>query len=180
MWRTIATLVVALVIVVVTIGVVFFFGMRTKNPLVQNAVRRFNRTFMNPHQLKTAGTPGAYASVIQHVGRKTGRSYGTPMEAFATDDGFVIALPYGPGTDWVKNVLAKGSATIVTEGETWSVDRPELVPSALAAPYMPAKEQRELRRFAIDQCLRVHRTEPDEPSERGEEGHAHGEVVVRV
>jgi deazaflavin-dependent oxidoreductase (nitroreductase family) len=178
MWRTIATLVVALVIVVVTIGVVFFFGMRTKSPFVQNTVRRFNRAFGNPHQMKTAGTPGAYASVIRHVGRKTGRSYETPMVAFATDDGFVIALPYGPGTDWVKNVLASGSATIVNEGDTWLIDQPELVPTAVAAPYLPVKEQRGLRRFAVDQCLRVRRAAPADGSERGEERHDQGEVVI--
>ena len=176
MWTTIATLFVCLIVVVLAIGIVFFVGMRTKSPLVLNTVRRFNRAFMNPHQMKTAGTPGAYASVIRHIGRKTGRSYETPVEAFATDDGFVIALPYGPGTDWIKTVLAKGSATIVHEGETWLIDRPELVPTAVVAPYMPAKELRELRRFAIDRCLRVHRVEPDDGSERGEERHAQGEV----
>ena len=164
MWRTIATVFVCLLIVVLAIGIVFFVGMRTKSPLVQHTVRRFNRAFGNPHQMKTAGTPGAYASVIRHVGRKTGRSYETPVVPFATPDGFVIALPYGPGTDWIKNVLATGSATIVTEGDTWLIDRPELVPVAVAAPYMPAKEQRALRRFAVDQCLRVHRVDPNDGS----------------
>lgn len=159
MWTTIAIAVVCLIVVVLAIGIVFFVGMRTKFPLVQNTVRRFNRAVGNPYQMRTAGTPGAYASVIRHVGRKTGRSYETPVVPFATPDGFVIALPYGPGTDWIKNVLATGSATIVNEGETWLIDRPELVPTAAAAPYLPAKEQRDLRRFAVDRCLRVHRVE---------------------
>ena len=160
MWREIATVGVGLALVLVAIGVVFFVGMRTRSPLVRDVVRRFNRAFGNPHQMKTAGTPGAYASVIRHIGRKTGRSYETPMVPFATEDGFVIALPYGSGTDWVRNVMASGSATIVHEGNTYRVDQPELVPLAMAAPYMPAKEQRELRRFAIDQCLRVRRVVP--------------------
>lgn len=160
MWREIATVVVGLALVLRAIGVVFFVGMRTRSPLVRNVVRRFNRAFGNPHQMKTAGTPGAYASVIRHVGRKTGRSYETPMVPFATEDGFVIALPYGSGTDWVRNVMASGSATIVHEGNTYRVDQPELVPTAMAAPYLPAKEQRELRRFAIDQCLRIRRVVP--------------------
>ena len=155
MWTSIATVVVGLALVLVAIGVVFFVGMRTGSPLVRNVVRRFNRGLGNPHQMKTAGTPGAYASVIRHVGRTTGRSYETPLVPFPTDDGFVIALPYGPGTDWLKNVMASGSATIVHEGNTYQVDQPELVPTAIAGPYMPAKEQRELRRYAIDQCLRV-------------------------
>jgi hypothetical protein len=146
MWRQIATLVAGLVLVVVAIGIVFFVGMRTRFPLVLNAARRFNRAFGNPHQMKTAGTPGAYASVIRHVGRTTGRSYETPVVAFATDDGFVIALPYGSDTDRLKDVLASGSATIVDEGNTWLIDLPELVPAAVAAPHMRAREQRGLRR----------------------------------
>ena len=152
MWRSIAALVVGLALVLVAIGVVFFVGMRTGSSLVRDVVRRFNCAFGNPHQMKTAGTPGADASVIRHVGRTTGRSYETPVVAFATDDGFVIALPYGPGTDWLKNVIASGSATIVHEGNTYRVDQPELVPAAVAAPHMPAKEQRSLRRFSIDHC----------------------------
>jgi deazaflavin-dependent oxidoreductase (nitroreductase family) len=178
MWTTLATIFVCLLVAVLAIGIVFFVGMRTKSPLVQNIVRRFNRAFGNPHQMKTAGTPGAYASVIRHVGRKTGRSYETPMVAFATPDGFVIALPYGSGTDWIKNVLAKGSATIVNEGDTWLIDQPRLVPTAIAAPYLPAKEQRGLRRFAVDQCLQVRRKAPADGSERGEETHDQGEVAI--
>lgn len=167
MWTAIATVVVGLALVLVAIGIVFFVGMRTGSPLVRDVVRRFNRALGNPHQMKTAGTPGAYASVIRHVGRTTGRSYETPLVPFPTDDGFVIALPYGPGTDWLKNVVASGSAAIVHEGNTYRVDQPELVPTATAAPYMPAKEQRELRRFAIDRCLRVRRMVP----ERGVRAH---------
>ena len=161
MWKAIATLAVCLVFVLVVIVVVFFVGMRTGSPFVRDMVRRFNRAWGNPYQMKTAGTPGAYASVIRHVGRTTGRSYGTPVVPFPTDDGFVIALPYGSGTDWLKNVMASGSATIVHEGNPYRVGRPELVPLAVAAPYMPAKEQRSLRRFAIDQCLLVRRVEAE-------------------
>ena len=160
MWSWIATVVVGLVLVLGAIGIVFFVGMRTGSPLVRGVVRRFNRAVGNPHQMKTAGRPGAYASVIRHVGRTTGRSYETPLVPFPTDDGFVIALPYGPDTDWLQNVMASGSATIVTEGKTYVVDRPELVPTSMAAPFMPAKEQGELRRFAVDQCLRVRHVVP--------------------
>ncbi len=165
MWRPIAIFVAGLVLVLATIGTVFFVGMRTKFPLVLDVVRRFNRAVGNPYQMKRAGTPGAYASVIRHVGRKTARSYATPVVPYATDDGFVIALPYGSRADWLKNVLASGSATIVHEGNTYRVDQPELVPTAVAAPYMPVKEQRDLRRFAIDRCLRVRLAEAEEASE---------------
>jgi deazaflavin-dependent oxidoreductase (nitroreductase family) len=167
MLRVIATLVAGLVLVFATIGIVFFVGMRTKSSTVQGAVRRFNRAFTNPRAMKKAGTPGAYASIVRHVGRTTGRSYETPVEAFAIDDGFIVSLPYGPDTDWLKNVLAAGSATIVDEGSTYRVDQPELVPTAVAAPHLPAKEQRNLRLFAVDRCLRVRRVEPENQTSGG-------------
>jgi deazaflavin-dependent oxidoreductase (nitroreductase family) len=166
MWRPIATLVVGLVLLLVALGVVFMIGMRTRSPLVLDAVRRFNRAFTNPRAMKRAGTPGAYASVIRHVGRTTGRPYETPVGAFASDDGFVIALPYGSDADWLKNVLASGFATIVDEGNTYTVHRPELVPTGEAAPYLPPKEQRTLRRFGVDRCLRVRLMEPDDASQQ--------------
>ena len=118
---------------------------------------------MRPLALKSAGTPGAYASVIRHVGRTTGRAYETPVGAVAIDDGFVIALPYGPNTDWLKNVLASGSATIVDEGSTYDVDRPEVLPMAEADRYFSPQDRRAHGVFGVDQCLRVRRLGPEEP-----------------
>src|SRR5687767_8959102 len=48
---------------------VFLVGMRTKSPAVVDRVRRFNRAVTNPRVLRSAGSPGASASVIRHVGR---------------------------------------------------------------------------------------------------------------
>lgn len=165
MWRPIVKLVGGLVLAVAATGIVFMAGMRTKSPLILNAVRRIGRA-MKPLALKTAGTPGAYASVIRHVGRTTGRPYDTPVGAVATEDGFVIALPYGSNTDWLKNVLASGSATIVDEGSTYRVDQPEIVPTAVVQHHFPPGNQRSHRWFGVDQCLRVRRVDPDETSEQ--------------
>jgi deazaflavin-dependent oxidoreductase (nitroreductase family) len=167
MWDPILKVLGGLVLALIAIGIVFVVGMRMKSPLVLGAIRRVNRAFTNPRTMKTAGTPGAYASVIRHVGRTTGRPYETPVGAFATDDGFVISLPYGAQADWLKNVLASGSATIVDEGSAYPVDRPELVPTAVVAPDLPPKEQRNLRVFRVDQCLRVRRVDPEEASQQG-------------
>ncbi len=147
----------ALVAGLILLLLAFVFGMRAKSPVVLRAVRRFNRRFMNPRQMKTAGTPGAYAGVIRHVGRRSGRVYETPVGPFATDDGFVIALPYGTSSDWVKNVLAAGSATLITEGETYEVDDPEIVPLSDVVDVLPSKERRNLRLFRVEQALRARR-----------------------
>lgn len=140
------------------IGVVFVVGMRTKSPLVLDNVRRFNRGVTNPRVLRSAGSPGASAAVIHHVGRTSGRSHATPVGPFAVGDGFVIALPYGPGADWVRNVLASGTATLVHEGSTIAIDRPEVVPVGLVIDDLPVSQQRVLRVFGVDECLRVQRS----------------------
>ncbi len=134
-------------------------GMRSKSPPILNAVRRFNRSVSNPRQMATAGSAGAYASVIRHVGRTSGREYETPIGAVATEDGFVVALPYGTSADWLKNLLATGSATIVDEGSKYRIDQPEVVPMAEAIGDFPPNERRMLRVFGVDECLRVRRTE---------------------
>ena len=162
MGRMIARLTAGVMLVLVATGIVFVAGMRAKSPLVLDVVRRTGRA-MKPLALKSAGTPGAYASVIRHVGRSSGRAYETPVGAVATDDGFVIALPYGPNTDWLKNVLASGSATIVDEGNTYDVDRPEVIPLAVAGRHFSTQDQRAHRLFAVDQCLRVRGLEPEHP-----------------
>ena len=54
--------------------------------------------------------------VVVHRGRRSGRLYQTPVNVFATEDGYVLALTYGPDTDWVKNVLAAGGCELWTRG----------------------------------------------------------------
>jgi deazaflavin-dependent oxidoreductase (nitroreductase family) len=54
--------------------------------------------------------------LIVHRGRRSGAEYQTPVNVFPTGDGFVVALTYGPGTDWVKNVLAAGGCELRTRG----------------------------------------------------------------
>ena len=163
--RPLVKLVGGLVFGVSVIAIVLVAGMRTKSPRVLNVVRRIQRT-MKPVALRGAGTPGAYASVIRHVGRTTGRRYETPVVAVPTDDGFVIALPYGLNTDWLKNVLASGSAIVVDEGTTYEVDQPQIVPAASAAPLFPRENQRTHRLFGVEECLLVRRAEPNEAAEK--------------
>jgi hypothetical protein len=62
-------------------------------------------------------------------------------------------------------VLATGSATIVDEGRSYQVDQPEIVPTLVAAPFLPPEQLRTLRMFAVDQCLRVRRVDPDQIAE---------------
>src|ERR687885_2762058 len=79
------------------------------------SVARFNRRFTNPLFLRVAGYLPGFA-IVSHVGRKSGRAYRIPVNAFRTDGGYIIALTYGSESDWVKNVLAAGSCELRTRG----------------------------------------------------------------
>ncbi len=161
---------IALVFLVVAgLAVTFVVGMRAKTPAVLNTVRRTNHRFMNPRQMESAGTPGAYASIVRHTGRKSGTSYETPVGVVASDDGFVISLPYGTQADWLKNVLAAGSATLVHEGETHDVDQPEVTAVGEAPVTFSAAGRRAHRIFGVDQVLVLQRTEPADTTPSSDE-----------
>jgi deazaflavin-dependent oxidoreductase (nitroreductase family) len=123
---------------------------------VRSALRWLTRV-TRPLALRSAGKQGSGTSVVRHVGRRSGRPYQTPVVAVEHDDGFLIALPYGERTDWLKNVLARGSATVVSGGRSYEVDEPEVIPMAEATGYFGPREQRMHRQFGVGSALRVRR-----------------------
>jgi deazaflavin-dependent oxidoreductase (nitroreductase family) len=131
--------------------------MRWKLPPVINAVRRMNRSVTNPRVMRTAGSAGTQTSVIRHEGRTSGRTYETPVDIVTTVDGFVIALPYGTRADWVRNVLAAGSATIVSQGVSVDVGEPIVAATSEVAGQIPARTLRTLRLFGVTECLHLQR-----------------------
>jgi deazaflavin-dependent oxidoreductase (nitroreductase family) len=108
--------------------------------------------------MRSAGREHSNTAVVRHVGRRSGRTYETPVVAVEHEDGFLIALPYGERTDWMKNVLAHGTATVVTHGHFYDVDEPHVVPMTEATRFFASKEQRLHRRFGVATCLQVHRS----------------------
>ncbi len=166
MWKRSAQLLGGGALVLIALAALFMISMRMKYRPVLTAVRRFNRAVANPQAMKTAGQPGAAASAIQHLGRTSGTPYETPIGPVITDDGFVVPLPYGTTPDWLKNVMAAGSAVIIHEGNTYSVSDPEIIPSSVAFAHIPLGEQRILRAFAVDQFLQVQRVESPDTDEQ--------------
>jgi deazaflavin-dependent oxidoreductase (nitroreductase family) len=97
---------------------------------------RFNRMATN-HVLGPLTRRLPSFGVVAHRGRRSGRSYQTPVGAFHTADGFAIALTYGPHTDWVRNVLAAGGCDLETRGQRIPLIEPRIVrdQTRRAAPF---------------------------------------------
>jgi deazaflavin-dependent oxidoreductase (nitroreductase family) len=94
------------------------------------SVARFNRAVTNRILRRFAGHAPGFGLVVHH-GRKSGRLYRTPVNVFKIPDGLAIVLTYGPGSEWVQNVLAEGGAALETEGRRYRVSSPVVVHDAL-------------------------------------------------
>jgi deazaflavin-dependent oxidoreductase (nitroreductase family) len=64
--------------------------------------------------------------IVAHRGRRSGRLYRTPVNVFRREGGFVIALTYGPDSDWVKNVIARGGCELETRGRRYTLTAPRV------------------------------------------------------
>jgi deazaflavin-dependent oxidoreductase (nitroreductase family) len=142
-------------ILLAVLAAAFVVGWRAKSGLVLGPIIALSKRFMNPQQMRTAGTPGAYASIIRHRGRTSGTAYQTPVGVVADGDSYLIALPYGTRAQWLRNVLAAGSAELVHEGTTVQVDHPELVPMASVAEHFTSSDQGMFKALRVDQALRL-------------------------
>ncbi len=86
---------------------------------------RFNRTVTNPIQGQFAWLLPPWV-VVCHRGRRTGRLYRTPVNAYRHGSTLAIVVLYGARSDWVRNVLA-GGGQVVRAGRTYPLLEPRLV-----------------------------------------------------
>ncbi|BBX46694.1 hypothetical protein MCOO_27090 [Mycobacterium cookii] len=105
--------------------------------------------------LRLAGRRHFYAAAIHHTGRRSGARYATPVVVERFAGGFVVPLPYGTRVDWVLNVLAAGTASISSQGETSTVNHPEIIDTAAAMSLLSTRRQRYFARLGIEHYLKV-------------------------
>lgn len=91
---------------------------------------KINKHLFNPRQVR----PGKHP-VVTHLGRRSGATHHTPLDAFPTETGFVLVVRYGREPDWVRNVLAAGTAHLRVGDVDHALTSPRLVsrPEALDA-----------------------------------------------
>ena len=85
--------------------------MRVINPRVVRAVERRQSSF----------------GLVHHIGRRSGITFRTPVDVARSSVGVLISLPYGPETNWCRNVLAAGHCVITIGGEELELVQPEVL-----------------------------------------------------
>jgi deazaflavin-dependent oxidoreductase (nitroreductase family) len=114
---------------------------------------RFNRRVTNRVTGLVAGHLPGFGIVV-HVGRRTGRRYRTPVNAFRQRDGFVIALTYGEATDWIRNVMRAGGCDLEHRGRLVRLTDPQMVVDERAQP-VPGPVRPILRLLGVDHFLEL-------------------------
>lgn len=129
---------------------------------------KINKRVFNPRQIRKGSYP-----VVKHVGRTSGRSYETPLDAYPTKTGYVLVARYGPESDWVRNILAAGTATLRIVDEEHDLDSPRLVSQkeafdVLVSAEPPADFTRAEDFLLMDHMTRPASTHPGAASPRSE------------
>ena len=109
--------------------------------------------YINPITRVVAGWLPWFA-VISYRGRKSGKSYRTPMNVFRHGNEFVFALTYGADVQWIKNVLASGHLQIKSMGRTYHLTDPVLFDDP-TRHLMPQPVRFFLGRMRVHQFLRM-------------------------
>jgi deazaflavin-dependent oxidoreductase (nitroreductase family) len=109
-----------------------------------------NKRVFNPMELRRGERP-----VLTHVGRSSSTVYRTPLDAHPVGDGYVFILVYGSESDWVKNVLAAGHASLAIDGEEVELTAPRLIAEEEAWRILDDGVRRPPRVLRITEYLRM-------------------------
>jgi deazaflavin-dependent oxidoreductase (nitroreductase family) len=92
---------------------------------------------LNPLIARHAGRPHfGMAARLRHTGRRSGRTYTTPVGARLVGEHVVIPLTFGNQSDWAKNVRAAGGCSITANGREYRATQPEFLDARQAAPLL--------------------------------------------
>jgi deazaflavin-dependent oxidoreductase (nitroreductase family) len=123
---------------------------RTRMWRFRHVVRRYINPITRPVAKKLPGF-----AILTHRGRKTGRTYRTPINVFRRGDDYFFFLTYGSDVQWVKNILATGSCSIETRGRVVELVEPELITDPELRPAPPHVRFVERRIAGVTQYVRM-------------------------
>jgi deazaflavin-dependent oxidoreductase (nitroreductase family) len=107
---------------------------------IPRIVRQWNKVGLNRVTKHIAPWMPGFGVVV-HRGRRSGRRYQTPVNVFASEDGYTFALTYGPDTDWVRNVLAASGCELCTRGRVIRLVSPRLFHDEARRDIRPLERQ---------------------------------------
>jgi deazaflavin-dependent oxidoreductase (nitroreductase family) len=126
-------------------------------------LRPYTTRYFNPVSRRFAGHLPGFA-ILVYTGRRSGRTYRTPMNVFRHGDDYVFALTYGSDVQWVKNVVAAGGCELETMGRTVRLTDPRLVVDPKLR-LMPLPVRLFLRPMSVTEFLTMRRAPTERPTD---------------
>jgi len=124
-------------------------------PRDNRRLRTFVKHFINPVLRNlTRGSRGPFA-LLRHVGRRSGKTYETPIMVFRARDGFIIVLTYGPQVDWLRNLQAAGQGSLRWHRQEYVFRKPELIDAQTAEQALPPLIKRVLRLRGVHEFVKL-------------------------
>jgi deazaflavin-dependent oxidoreductase (nitroreductase family) len=124
-------------------------------PRARRAVR-FAAAFVNPVVLLIAGRRWMpIVGILRHRGRRSGRTYATPIGMRRLGDSIVIPRTFGDNAAWYLNINTAGGATAKYRGVTYQLVQPDVVDYTTAKAAFPRYELLLFRLIGINEYLRL-------------------------
>lgn len=76
-------------------------------------------------------------ALLEHRGRRSGRTFSTPVFAFEHGSTVTIALTYGSGVQWLANARAAGGCRLIHRGRRLELGPPVMIDTATGLARMP-------------------------------------------
>jgi deazaflavin-dependent oxidoreductase (nitroreductase family) len=104
-------------------------AIRTRRPGTRDGLRRFVSHRFNPLVVRFGMVGGRRSpwSFIEHVGRRSGTTYRTPVLPLRDGTRVFIPLPYGDDVQWALNVRAAGHSRLQRHATVLELDEPVVV-----------------------------------------------------
>ncbi|GAB3203448.1 nitroreductase family deazaflavin-dependent oxidoreductase [Nocardia tengchongensis] len=109
-----------------------------------------NKRVFNPRAIAGGKWP-----VLTHIGRISGATHHTPLDAFPVGGGYLFVPVYGSNSDWVRNILAAGRARLRIDGREFELTAPRMVGEDEAFGALAADANRPPRLLRIKEFLRM-------------------------
>ena len=111
---------------------------------------------LNPLLIRAAGTRLIPLwAIVRHRGRRSSRTYETPVAIGHNGDALFIPLPFGTTADWIRNVIAARGCIVVWNGREHEMVEPEIVDERLGRAAFNPIEASLLRALGIKGILRL-------------------------
>jgi deazaflavin-dependent oxidoreductase (nitroreductase family) len=120
---------------------------------IPHAIGKLNKVATNKVLVHLAGH-GPFIE-LEHVGRRSGRVYRVPLNAFRAGDTVTFALTYGPRVDWLRNVRAAGGCRVRMGREILTLGAPVDLPTQVGLARMPAPARVVLRLVRVDHFVEM-------------------------